>query len=161
LGSTKQSDARVRHQVVDDIGGFYRETAYETARNTLEAEKNPAILSTAIRALGGYGKPEVQRALLRFLNTEAYRNELADAATAAMRWQDDPAYLDPLLDTLAHREGAFTSRGFGQALSTLAYLARNEEKKDRARDFLAGHLNDQKRTIRLAAITALGTLGDP
>ncbi len=32
LTSAKQSDARVRRQVVEDIGGFYRETAYETAR---------------------------------------------------------------------------------------------------------------------------------
>src|SRR5207249_1666327 len=133
LTSTNQSDARVRRQVVDDIGGFYRETAYETTRKTLEAERNPDILSAAIRALGGYGKPEVQEALLKFLNSESYRNELADAAIAAMRSQDDPAYLAPLLDSLSKREGEFTSRGFGQGLSALAYLARNEEKKDRVR----------------------------
>src|SRR5437773_3076286 len=54
LISTKQSDARVREQVVGDVGNFYRESAYETTRKTLETEKNPDILSTAIRALGGY-----------------------------------------------------------------------------------------------------------
>src|SRR5207247_7891228 len=53
LTSTKQSDARVQHQVVEDIGGFYRETAYETSRKMLETERNPDILSAAIRALGG------------------------------------------------------------------------------------------------------------
>ena len=95
LTSTKQSDARVRQQVVSDIGGFYRETAYETTRKTLETEKNPEILSTAIRALGGYAKAEVQEALLKFLNSESYRNELADAAIAALRSQDDPASIAP------------------------------------------------------------------
>jgi aminopeptidase N len=160
LTSTKQTDARVRHQVVDDVGNFYRETAHETTRKTLETEKNPAILAAAIRALGGYAKPEVQAALLKFLNSESYRNELADAAIAAMRSQDDPAYLAPLLDTLSRREREFTSRGFGQGLSTLAYLARNEEKRERVREFLTGYLNHKKRSIRLAALGALGTLGD-
>jgi aminopeptidase N len=161
LTSTKQSDARVRRQVVSDVGGFYRETAYETTRKTLETEKNPDILSTAIRALSGYAKVEVQEALLKFLNSESYRNELADAAIAAMRSQDDPAYLAPLLDTLEKREGEFTSRGFGQGLTTLSYLARNEDKKDRVREFLTGYVNHKKRNIRLTALIALGTLGDP
>ncbi len=110
--------------------------------------------------MGGYAKAEVQAALLKFLSSESYRNELADAAIAAMRSQDDPAYLAPLLDTLAGREGDFTSRGFGQGLTTLAYLARNEEKKDRVREFLTGYLNHKKRNIRLTALSALGTLGD-
>jgi aminopeptidase N len=161
LASTKQSDARVRQQVVTDTGGFYRDTACDSARKTLEAEKNPDILSAAIRALGGYAKPEVSAALLKYLNSQSYRNELADAAIAAMRLQDDPAYLGPLLETLAKRESEFTSRGFGQGLSTVAYLARNEEKKDRVREFLAGYVNHKKRAIRLAAMGALGTLGDP
>ena len=161
LTSTKQSDARVRHQVVDDIGGFYRETAYETTRKTLEAEKNPAILSAAIRALGGYAKAEVQEALLKFLNSESYRNELADAAIAAMRSQDDPAFIAPLMDSLSKRELDFTSRGFGQGLAALACLARNEEKKERVREFLNGYVNHKKRNIRLTALSALGTLGDP
>ena len=130
LASTGQPDARVRRQVVDDIGGFYRDTAYAAARQTLASEKNPDILGEAIRAIGGYAKPEVPETLLRFLNSESYRNELADDAIAAMRLQDDPAYLAPLLDGLTRRETGFTSRGFGQGLRALAYLARNEEKKD-------------------------------
>jgi aminopeptidase N len=161
LGTTNQSDARVRQQLVDDIGNFYRESAYQTTLKTLEIEKNPAILSTAMRALGGYAKPEVHEALIKFLNSETYRNELADAAITAMRSQDDPRYLTPLLDTLARREDQFTSRGFGQDLATLAYLARNEDKKDRVREFLTEQVNHKKRTIRLAALGALGTLGDP
>jgi aminopeptidase N len=161
LASTQQPDARVRRQVVEDIGGFYRETAYQGTRSTLETEKNPAILSAAIRTLGGYAKAEVHEALLMFLNSESYRNELADAAIAAMRSQDDPTYLAPLTDALSKREPDFTSRGFGQGLTTLAYLARNEEKKDRVREFLTGYVNHKKRSIRLTALSALGTLGDP
>jgi aminopeptidase N len=161
LTSTKQSDARVRRQVVADIGGFYRDTAYASARQTLDGEKNPDIVAAAIRNLGGYAKPEVSDTLLTFLNSESFRNVLADAAIDAMRSQDDPAYIAPLLETLPKREPDFTSRDFGQALGTLAYLARNEEKKTAVREFLLGYVNHKKRNIQIASINALGTLGDP
>ena len=161
LESTNQSDARVRRQVIADLGGFYRQSACHSARQVLDSEKNPDILAAALRALGGYAKPEAPEAVLKFLNAPSYRNELADAAIAAMRSQDDPVFIPPLVETLAQREAEFTSRGFAQALGTLGYLARNEEKKDRVREFLAGNLSHRKRTIQLAAINALATLGDP
>ncbi len=161
LASTQQSDARVRQQVGSDLGGFYRDTAYDFARLTLEREKNPAILATAINQLGSYAKPEVREALLKYLNSESFRNLLADAAIGAMRAQDDPAYIAPLLETLSRREVEFTSHSFGQALGTLAYLARNEHKKEKVREFLTGYVNHKKRGVRVAAISALGTLGDP
>src|SRR5207245_10671036 len=122
LTSTKQSNATLRHQVVIHNRQFHRQTPYETTRKTLETEKNPESLSTAIRAFGGYAKAEVQEALLKFLNSESYRNELADAAIAALRSQDDPASIAPLLDSLSKHEAEFTSRGFGQGLTTVAYL---------------------------------------
>jgi aminopeptidase N len=161
LASTKQSDARVRRQVVADLGGFYRDTAYEAARRALESEKNPEIVAAAIRELAGYSKPEVQASLLKFLDSKSFHNELGDAAISAMRSQDDPAYIAPLLERLAKHEAEFTSRGFAQGLTALAYLARNEEKKDQVREFLLGQVNHKKRTIQLAALNALGRLGDP
>jgi aminopeptidase N len=161
LGSTKQSDARVRQQVASDIGGFYRDTAYDFARQTLDHEKNPDIVAASIRSLAGYAKPEVHDALLKFLNSQSYRNELADAAINAAREQDDPAYIAPLIDTLGKREKDFTSHGFAQGLSALAYLARNEEKKEQVREFLTRYVNSRKRTVQMASINGLGTLGDP
>jgi aminopeptidase N len=161
LASTDQSDARVRRQVAADIGGFYRDTAYDAALKTLAREKNPDIVSAALHALGGYARPEVHDTLLRFLNSDSYRNELAGAAISAMRSQDDPSYIAPLIEALSKREAEFTSRGLGQGLGTLAFIARNEEKKDRVREFLTGYVNHRKKSIQLAAINALGTLGDP
>jgi aminopeptidase N len=160
LDSTKQTDARVRLEVLTCLGGFYNETACAAARRALDSEKNPAILAAAIRNLACYASPETRQLLLQFLESNSYRNEVADAAIAAMRSQDDPAFLPTLLEALSKREADFTSSGFGQGLETLAYLARSEEKKDPARQFLLRHLNDKKRTVQLAAINALGTLGD-
>jgi len=161
LTSTKQSDARVRRQVVADLGGFYRDPAYASARQTLADEQNPDIVAAAIRNLGAYAKPDVHDSLLVYLNSVSFRNVLANAAIGAMRSQDDAVYISPLLVTLPKREMDFTSRDFGQALGTLAYLARNEDNKDAVRELLLGYVNHQKRTVQIASLNALGTLGDP
>jgi len=161
LASTRQSDARVRRQVVDDVADFYRDAAYADALRVLNSEQNPDILAAAIEAIAGFAKPEVKDQLLKFLNSESYRNALAHAAIDAIRLQDDPAFILPLKESLAARESAFTSRGFGSALDTLAYLARNEENRDEVRQFLVRHVNSPREPVQVAAIRALGTLGDP
>jgi aminopeptidase N len=161
LASTKQSDARVRRQVISDIGDFYRDTAYESARKSLESEKNPVIVAEALASLGGYAKPEVRELLLKFLASTSYRNELANAAVGAMRSQDDSAYVTPMREALSRRESEFTTGGFSQGLNALAYLARNEENKNEVREFLVLHLENKKRNVQRTAINALRTLGDP
>jgi len=158
--SLKQSDARVRREVAAGLLGFYREAAYDAARKILADEKNPDIQITAIAALAPYPKPETKETLLRYLKSESYRNSLADAAVTAARGQDDATYVAPLLAVLKEREPNFTTPGFGRALSALAWLSRNEEKKDAAREFLLGHLNSPRQQVKIAAINALGTLGD-
>lgn len=161
LASTAQKDARVRRQVAQDIAAFYRDSAYQSALTTLGKEKNPDIVATAIRSLSGYAKPEVHDRLIEFLHSESFHNELADAAIGAMRSQDDPAYVAPIMETLKQKEAAFTSRGFGQSLGAVAYLARNDDKKDSVREFLMGYVNSRKRSLQRAALAGLGTLGDP
>jgi len=78
-----------------------------------------------------------------------------------MRAQDDPAFIASLRETLAKREAAFTSYGFGEALDALAFLARNEKPRDSVREFLAGYINHKRERLQLAAMKALGTLEDP
>jgi aminopeptidase N len=161
LDSQKQPDARVRRAVVSDLPGFYRDSAFAAASKTTKEERNPDIIAAALRGLAGYSRPEATQTLLTFLRTNSFRNELADAAIAGMKAEDDPANIAPLLDVLSQRETNFTSRGFGQGLETLGYLARNEEKKEPVRKFLVSHINDKKERVQISAITALGVLGDP
>jgi aminopeptidase N len=159
--SVKQPDARARNAVVGDIGGFFHPRAMEALLRCIETERNPAIVSTAIKGLAPYHQPAVRDVLLRFLKGDSYRNRLAEAAIAAMRAQDDPAFIAPLRETLAKREAAFTSYGFGEALDALAFLARNEKPRDSVREFLAGYINHKRERLQLAAMKALGTLEDP
>jgi aminopeptidase N len=161
LSSTNQTDARVRLRVVDDIGGFYDEKAFAAGLEVIGREKNPAIVSAALRDLAGYAKPEVQDAVRRFLKSDSYRNELAVAALNAARSQDDPDLGPVIMETLTNRAAAFTSHGFGQGLEALAYLNRNEEKKDAVREFLVIQLDTPRKPVQRSSIRSLALLGDP
>jgi len=154
-------DARVRNAIVAALGGFYHEDAFAALKQSLATEKNPGIQATALRALGPYAKPEARDLLVKFLNTPSYRDRLAEAAMAGMKAQDDPAFVAPLLAALQAHEATLMSTVFSAGLDALATLARNEAKKDSLRDFLTARVNSSKERVRLAAITALGTLEDP
>jgi aminopeptidase N len=162
LASTSQSDARVRRQVIGGIGGFFHSKAYAATAESLKNEKNPDIQAEAIEPLGAYPNPEVRESLLRFLNAPSYRNALAVSAIRAMRNANDPAYIEPLRQNLKTNEPAYTSRSFATALDTLASLSRNrDDRLDGTREFLLSYVNHPRRTIRVGAINALGTLEDP
>jgi aminopeptidase N len=160
LGSTKQSDARARNQVMAAIAGFYDARALEAERRALATERNPDVQAQSIRALGKYPKADARQSLLPLLQSQSYRNSILDAAIAALSAQDDPADIAPLRDTLKARKTQMTSRGFADGLDALASLALNCDKKDEVRDFILGCVNDKNEAIQIGAIRALGTLED-
>jgi len=161
LASTKQSDARVRRQVVADIAGFYRETSYDAAMRISKEEKNPDIQAVALTSLGAYAKPDVREKLVEFLNSTSYRSSLADAAIRGIRAQDEAGYVAPLLEALQRKEALLTTGVFSRGMEALGWLARNEEKKDAVREFLLPQLNSDRKRLQLSAIGALSLLGDP
>jgi aminopeptidase N len=159
--SVRQSDARVRQQVVGDIGDFYGSESLRLTKRVLRKEENPEIVARAIRNLGQYHDKAVRKLLLKYLKTESYRNGLASAAIEVIRKQDDSFFIEPLQRTLAEDEKQFTSGGFARGLDALAQISRNEEDKTKVRTFLTEYANHPKRSIQSGAIRALGTLGDP
>ena len=158
--SFDQPDARVRLQVVRDIGGFYRPESFRRTKRILNREKNPEILYRAIRNLGQYHHKDTRRLLMDYLKSRSYRNKLAVGAVQAIRMLDEPFFISLLQRTLGEREQQFTSWDFARGLDTLAHISRNEDDKAKVRNFLAGYVNNPKKTIQTGAIRALGTLGD-
>ncbi|MHC4170289.1 MAG: M1 family aminopeptidase [Planctomycetota bacterium] len=159
--SAKQPDARVRQQVVGDIGGYYRPESLRLTKRVLRKEENPDILTRAIHSLGQYHDKGTRKRLLQYLGTKSYRNSVAGAAIEVIRKLDDSFFIEPLKKTLAEDEKQFTSGGFARALDTLAHVSRSEENRTKVRTFLTGYVNHPKRSIQSGAIRALGTLGDP
>lgn len=159
--SMDQCDARVRQRVVEDIGRFYRPETLALMEKVLATEKNPAILAEAIGPLGRYHGRQTRQALVKYLQSTSYQNELANAAISAIRRLDDSTFISDLMATLQEDERLFTSWRFGSALDALAHIARNEDDRTQVREFLLRYVNQPRPSIQGGAILALGTLGDP
>lgn len=161
IASTKQSDSRARNAVVKGIAGFFSPQARDSLLNVLSSEHNPEIIASALRGLGSYHQPAIRSALLKHLSSQSYHNLIADAAIEAVRAQDDPGFIKPLIEEITRRQSAFTTGGLADALDALAFIDRNEKPRDEVRNFIAGFLSDKRQRILMAAIRALGTLEDP
>ncbi len=161
-GALDQPDARVRQSVVRGLTNFYSDDAYNALKGIADREANPDIRSEAIRGVAAYAKPELRTFLVRELGTASYRHRIAYSAVNAMRSQDEPFYVRPLLRHLKESESKFPSSSFSRALATLAYLARHEDdnEKTEIREFLIGHVDHLNDRIARAAIGALGELTD-
>ena len=73
--SVEQSDARVRRAVVDQIGKFYRTETRDLLCELLDVEKNPAIVSAAVRSLGKFsGKKSSNVSARRWLKNHSATN---------------------------------------------------------------------------------------
>ncbi len=161
LASVRQPDDRVRREVLRGIASYFQADTPGTLAGLIESEPNPDLRADTIRALAAYPVATVKETLVGQLDSVSYRQVLADAAIDAIRVQRSPEYLDPLLAALRKRESEFTSGGFGDGLNTLAVLAADLDDRESVREFIVGQVNHPKRAVQLAAIRALGTLGDP
>ena len=111
--------------------------------------------------MGDYGNEEIPSILLAQLEKPSYHNTIAENAIQAMRTQDNPVFIMPILEGLIQAEGQFTTRGLASALTTLGFLARHQEDRSIVRSFLAGKLNHPKKAVQTAAMRALEQLQDP
>ena len=160
LASREQSDARVRQQVASSIGAFYRKETFDTALASAAKEKNPEIVGSYLRSLAMSDRPEVAEYLIRMLDSKSYRNSLMDSAIGAMRNSESSQYLEPLKSALQRHEKELSTSTLVRGINALAYLARNEDKKESVRQFVIGYVNDPRHSVQLSAINSLGVLGD-
>ncbi len=161
LASRSQDDARVRLAVVENLGRFYREEAGQTMQSIVVSESNPAIAAAALGSLAKYQTPDAAKLIRQSLRSESFGNDLATAAIVALRKQADSAHTAELLEVLRDRQSDFSRGSMAVGLDTLARLAHGMENKDAVREYLQGLVADSQSPLRTAAISALGTLGDP
>lgn len=159
--SLTQPDARVRKAVVDAIGDFVQPLAGETLFPLLSTEKNPDIRGTILQALPRHPDAKTRAELERQLASESLRDHLFDAAVAGLRASDDTASIDPLFNAIQKRENELESRSLGQALSTLGFLARNQDNKSEILEFLLKRVTGSRDFVVNGALSGLGELADP
>ncbi len=158
--SMKQTDARVRRQVVTDVVSFFRPAAFERAFEVIQSEKNPDIVAAALRGLDSATSTNTRAAVLEHLHSSSWREHLAETALAVIKARHDPLFIEPLHAAVTQRAAEFPSRTLGVALDTIASLAREQENKDSVRKLITGFVNHPRESVRVAAINALGTLRD-
>lgn len=160
--SLNQPDARTRNEVVDALTAFPDQDARNALWQQALTEKNPMILAAIIRSWGARpGEAPVAAALRKHLDSSSYREQVAVAAITALKAQDDAKAVPFILARLQRNPQEFVTRDFGEALNSLAFLARSEDNRTEVRNFLIEHLGHPKVQLRTAAAQALGTLGDP
>lgn len=159
--STTQPDDRVRHQVARDIATFYHPEARRASARMYAAESNPMISRHLLRSLAKYRGDDAKRAITEAMRSDTYRDFMAYYAQEAIPTYDDPDLTGEMIRFITKRDRKVNHAWFGNTLETLGRLNRNEDRKDRVRDLLAGYANDPSPRIRRGAIKALGLLEDP
>lgn len=158
--SRKQEDARVRLAVIEGIGSYYRPETLETLCEVAEKEPNPAIVASAVTSLAKFSEPKAAHCIEKALTRESFGNEIAAAAVDAIRQAYNTDLADELLMALMGQEKEFDSNDFGRGLTAVATLTNGREDKSATRKFLAKYLDHPKEPVCVAAIRALGSLGD-
>ncbi|MEM8944317.1 MAG: M1 family aminopeptidase [Planctomycetota bacterium] len=157
------SDARVRVAVVEAIGKRYSPAAESLLLDIVRREQNPSIAAAATRALGMYRTEQSQAMLRQQLRSESFRNDLVLAAIEAIGKQKEPALRTDIMQTLSQREPALTGWTIGTGLKQLAAICHRLDDvvaRGDVEQFIRGYLDHPKRQVKVAAIEALGTLGD-
>jgi len=159
--STEQPNAKVRSQVVSDIASQPKPNALNDLKRILSSEKNPVIRARAISGLAGHDDKQGNKMIHQALGQTSFRNQITDAAIAALRKQDKPANIAKIRNLLEKEGNKFTTNGYANAIRAIGFLGRNQKNKTSLSEFLTHHIHNPKRRVALAAIESLGQLGDP
>ncbi len=160
LSNREQSDARVRLQVVTDLGRFFDPKAYEALNQVVADEKNPDIVAAALDGLAKYPETAAGEAIAQALKSKTFENQLAVAAARALGKRRDPAMAQSLVESLRDRRFELPGRRYGEVLVGVGQVGRELDNKSVVREFLVDCLNDPVIAVRLGAIEGLGELGD-
>jgi aminopeptidase N len=161
LDSVEQKDARVRKQVIEELGRCYRDDAKKQLLATIESEKNPAIVATALRGLASHQGDAASEAAKDALSDESWGGEPVGAAFAVIRDLNDPSLAASVMETIKAREAELDPRDVSEAMVTVAKLSQRGKRKETAFKFFVDYLNHPRQTLQSSAIHALGELHHP
>ncbi len=148
-----QPDERVRKSVADALASILHPDAHAALVKMAAEEKNPMILASIVTSFAAWPQED----LVPFLQRPSYQNMVAGAAIRALRQQNRQDAVPAILSAI--KAGGFPARELGAALTSLGALARGSDDQS-MQPFLTGYLTFPHKSVRTAAATALGELGD-
>ena len=158
--SIKQSDARVRLSVVQQLAKFYRSEAREKLLTVAQQEKNPEIAAAAVEGLDKYQGPQVDQALRAALTAKSFRNEAARAALRAIGQRRAHEFQAEVVAALNQSDPELDAETVVLSLKTLAKISESPKIRPAAFDVITRFLEHPRQRYRIEAVRALGELGD-
>ncbi len=161
--AVSDDNARVRLAVVEALGKHFSSEAMDLLIEISRQADNPAIAAESIKALGKYSDSKALDAVREQLKSKSFRNELLVAAINAMGMQKTSDWWEVIAEVIDAQEATFSARGLGECLKQLATVGHHVESSEARQSieqFLRRYLEHPKRQVRVAAIDALGKLGE-
>ncbi len=159
--SLEQPDPRVRIAVLKAIGGFHHDNVGPIGTRLLHSDPHPEVQLAAIRLLSNSAFTNGTPQLVAWLDTNSFRQGIAQAAFDSLRRLEDPSVVPQLLRVLRNRTAEFPTDVLRTGLASVAWLSRHADDRSDVRELLVSRVNDPRISIRRAAIDGLGVLGDP
>lgn len=159
--SLDQPDPRVRIAILKAIGGFHHDDVGPIGARFLQSDPHPEVQLSAIRLLSNPAFTNGAPQLIAWLDTNSFRQRIADAAFDTLRRLEDPSVVPQLLSVIQRRSAEFPTDVLRTSLATVAWLSRHADDRSTVRELLVSRVNDPRISIRRAALDGLGVLGDP
>jgi aminopeptidase N len=151
-------EPRVRRAAVDAVGNYRSDAVAQTLLRFAKSDPAFGVEAVATELLGKQVSSDaIVKQLLENADRKSYRDQLRVNAINALAALEEPAALK-LAMKLGEYGQPFRSRG--QGIEAVGKIAKNLEKKDEARKYLLGLINDPQDRPATAAMRALGELGD-
>jgi len=158
LPGLEDDEARVRRSVVRALGKIDEEQSCEALIDVISDEKSPYVVASAIKALGKMKCRDARKPIRKALSRDSHGEVIRNAALDALVDLDEEDSLKTITAYCSPDKPRPCRR---TAISAVGRLCRWMDDKDKPRETLVKLLDDPVRWVRVAAMQALGTLGDP
>ncbi len=159
LTGTRDADVRVRLAAISAATQLHHPSdVIVTTLNALSSARDPQIAAAALSAMGRLRLPHAFDSLTRALDVQSFNEEIASGAIDGLGALGDQRAVLPIMKRTAY---GISDNERNHAVAALAMLAMHLHREHEALRTLV-HLatSDPVISTRLAAIGALGTLGD-
>ena len=152
--AAKAKHPKVRRAVASALGGFRTARAAKILTLLARNDRSYLVGAEASRALGRTRQPGVKKTLLALAKRRSWGDCLQSGALDGLgNLRDD----DAVPEVAAYTEYGHPTRGRRSAIHALASLADTRRARERIEDLLS----DREHHVRVAAVDALFSVGDP
>ncbi len=159
LKGLQDPDSRVRQKVVTALGDYKGDEQVASALvEQFTSDASYYVRAKVVTALANMRSKRAGEIIEAALETDSFKEIIRDSAMTALAKLKDPAGIDSAIEWAEYGRPLPVRQGAIRTLGKLGRLA--PQRNDEVRDLLVGCLQDPHFRARMAAMKALGDLGD-